>query len=48
MAADRHKLLGVIEASFGDFREFDRLVSNVFEARRQKTEKLSVEQAPPV
>ena len=48
LAADRHKLLGVIEASFGDFREFDRLVRNVFEARRQKTEKLSVELTPPV
>ena len=48
LAADRHKLLAVIEASFGDFREFDRLVRDVFEARRQKTEKLSVEQTPPV
>ena len=48
LAADRHKLLAVIEASFGDFREFDRLVRNVFEARRQKTEKLSVELTPPV
>ena len=47
LAADRHKLLGVIEASFGDFREFDRLVRNVFEARRQKTEPLSVELTPP-
>ena len=45
LAADRHKLLGVIEASFGDFRKFDRLVRNVFEARR-----LSVVQTetPPV
>ena len=37
LAADRHKLLGVIEASFGDFREFDRLVRNVF-FWRQKAE----------
>ena len=41
--ADRHKLLAVIEASFGDFREFDHLVRNVFEMRRQKTERFSVE-----
>ena len=37
LAADRHKLLAVIEASFGDFREFDRLVRNVF-FWRQKAE----------
>ena len=43
LAADRHKLLGVIEASFGDFREFDRLVRNVFEERRQMSELSVVE-----
>ena len=32
---DRHKLLGVIEASFGDFRKFDRLVRNVLEEGRE-------------
>ena len=31
---DRHKLLGVVEASFGDLRQFDKLVRNVFEMRR--------------
>ena len=31
----RHKLLGVIEASFGDFRKFDRLVRNVLEEGRE-------------
>ena len=45
LAADRHKLLGVIEASFGDFREFDRLVRNVFEDRRQMSELSVVELA---
>ena len=45
LAADRHKLLGVIEASFGDFREFDRLVRNVFEMRRSRTERFSVDLA---
>ena len=43
LAADRHKLLGVIEASCGDFREFDRLVRNVFEMRRSRTETFSVD-----
>ena len=43
LAADRHKLLGVIEASFGDFHEFDHLVRNVFEMRRSKTERFSVD-----
>ena len=46
LAADRHKLLGVIEASFGDFREFDRLVRNMLEARRQKTDRGPLTQAP--
>ena len=45
LAADRHKLLGVIEASFGDFREFDHLVRNVFEERRQMSELSVVELA---
>ena len=43
LAADRHKLLGVIEASFGDFHEFDHLVRNVFEMRRSRTERFSVD-----
>ena len=43
LAADRHKLLGVIEASFGDFHEFDHLVRNVFEMRRSRTERFSAE-----
>ena len=45
LAADRHKLLGVIEASFGDFREFDRLVRSMLEARRQKTDRGPLMQA---
>ena len=45
LAADRHKLLGVIEASFGDFSEVDRLVRNVFEDRRQMSELSVVELA---
>ena len=45
LAADRHKLLAVIEASFGDFREFDHLVRNVFEDRRQMSELSVVELA---
>ena len=45
LAADRHKLLGVIEASFGDFHEFDHLVRNVFEDRRQMSELSVVELA---
>ena len=45
LVADRHKLLGVIEASFGDFREFDRLVRSMLEARRQKTDRGPLMQA---
>ena len=30
MPEDRHKLLAVIEASFGDFSMFDQLVRDVF------------------
>ena len=34
LAADRHKLLGVIEASFGDFVHFNETVRHVLDERR--------------
>ena len=33
LAKDRHKLLAVVEAGFGDFKEFNKLVRNVFKEK---------------
>ena len=40
---DRHKLLAVIEASFGDFTKFDALVRSVFVQTPNATEQLHLE-----
>ena len=39
---DRHKLLAVIEASFGDFRKFDALVRGVFIERTTAAEQVEL------
>ena len=33
LAKDRQRLLAVIEAGFGDFREFNKIVRNIFASR---------------
>ena len=41
LAKDRERLLAVIEAGFGDFREFNKIVRGIFATRTILTESLS-------
>ena len=41
MSADRHKLLAVIEAAFGDFKVFDKSVRTTFEMRLEASAEAS-------
>ena len=42
---DKHRLLAVVEAGFGDFKEFNQHVRSIFDDRLQKTAKMLVPKA---